>query len=136
MKSGNGSETILFYQNARNHPLRRRAVQTAWAEKRSRRKYVRKSVLLCGTFHRGTTEVDCVVTNISANGARLIAHKPLDGDALGALKINRCGMFPAEVAWQEGDHVGLRFLDSPDNVLGLIRTALPHCKLDYEIAAV
>jgi hypothetical protein len=136
MKPVNPSETITFYENPRFHPLRRRVVQTAWAEKRSRRRYVRKSVLLCGTLHQGQAELDCVVTNISANGARLIAHQSLDKPSLGALKINRCGMFPAEVAWQEGEHVGLRFLDTPDNVIELLRAALPHCKLDYEMTVV
>ncbi len=111
-------------------------MQTAWVEKRSRRRFVRKSVLLCGTLHQGQTELDCVVTNISANGARLIAHHPPANPSLGALKINRCGMFPVEVAWQEGEHVGIRFLDTPDNVLELLRVALPHCKLDYEMAVV
>ena len=111
-------------------------MQAAWAEPSSRRKFVRKSVLLCGTIHRGEKAVDCVVTNVSANGARLIAQESPDGDALAALKINRCGMFPAEIAWQDGDQIGVRFLDAPATILDLLRRSLPHCKLDYEMAAV
>lgn len=96
----------------------------------SRRSFPRKAVLLCGRFYHGRTAVDCVITNISANGARLLVNQRLEGEMVGALSINRCGMFPGAVVWQGEDQAGLRFFERPERVASLVADALPHCALE------
>src|SRR3546814_6087622 len=76
-----------------------------------RRHYERKHVLLGGRFLRGVETVSCLVTDISANGARIMLDRCPDGDRLGALHIDRFGLFAGELRWSDDGSAGIRFLD-------------------------
>ena len=92
----------------------------------SRRRFRRTPVLLSGRFYRGPESVGCVITNLSAGGARI---KAVDGSAAGlpadrqgttALVIERYGVFQGKLMWQDGETAGIRFLHTPK----LVRDAI------------
>lgn len=89
-----------------------------------RRRYARKSVLLRARFHRGRQTVDCLITNISASGARVRVEQPLDAGGAGTLENERFGMIPGEVVWLDDDHAGLRFLERPQWIARLLATSI------------
>ncbi len=86
----------------------------------NRRRYSRKSVLLRGKFHRGKQSFDCLITNLSASGARVRVDQVLDTGVAGTLENDRFGMIPGEVVWQSDDHAGLRFLERPQWIARLL----------------
>ncbi len=86
----------------------------------NRRRFPRTRVLLTGRLYRGEGAVDCVVTNLSAGGARIAAREPAridppvpDGTEPASLLIERYGIFPGELLWRDGRAAGLRFRDAP-----------------------
>ena len=90
-----------------------------------RRRYERKHVLLAGRFLRGADTVNCLVTDISANGARIMLDRCPDGDRLGALHIDRFGLFTGELRWSGDGSAGIRFLDQPSPVAAAVAAVLP-----------
>ncbi|MFN4089893.1 MAG: PilZ domain-containing protein [Alphaproteobacteria bacterium] len=90
-----------------------------------RRRYERKHVLLAGRFMRGAESVSCLVTDISANGARIMLDRCPGGDRLGALQIDRFGLFAGELRWAGDGSAGIRFLDRPNAVAAAVAAVLP-----------
>lgn len=90
-----------------------------------RRRYERKHVLLAGRLLRGAESISCLVTDISANGARVMVDRCPDGDRFGALHIDRFGLFAGEVRWAQDGSVGIRFLDRPTTVAAAVAAVLP-----------
>lgn len=89
-----------------------------------RRRYTRKSVLLRGRFHRGRETFDCLITNISASGARVRIDRPLENGAAGTLENDRFGMIPGEIVWLAKDHAGVRFLERPQWIARLLASVI------------
>jgi hypothetical protein len=97
-----------------------------WKERRA---FWRNTVVWNGNLNIEDGSVECVVLNVSANGAKLHFSKPIDfSDPKGVLCIPRLGEFAAEIAWVKGTTVGLRFEESPERVQELIADALPQSR--------
>ncbi len=96
---------------------------------RDRRKFVRTSVLWRGTLLCAGEVIDCVVTNMSANGAMVRLPNEVNGQSPYALNIPRFGDFPGKIAWKSEHSIGLTFLEQPRNVARTIEDTLPQCSL-------
>ncbi|NBC31272.1 MAG: hypothetical protein GVY13_01210 [Alphaproteobacteria bacterium] len=96
------------------------------------RRYRRYAVLLAGKFHRGKTSVDCVILDLSPLGAKLRLSEPLADDAIGTLESDRFGMIPGEVVWSKDESAGIRFLDQPAWIAGLLSMVLPLTKFETD----
>ncbi len=94
-----------------------------------RRKYPRTQVLWKGSLFRPGGAVECVVLNLSANGAKLRLDDPWECPSPITLRIPRFGEFRAEVAWRKDHLIGLKFLEDPKSVARLIEDALPQGRL-------
>ncbi|SLN37914.1 PilZ domain-containing protein [Oceanibacterium hippocampi] len=99
-------------------------------EWRDRRAYARSSVLWPATLVYGGQSRDCVVHNLSANGAKIQTD---DSDELPknmTLRLPRFGDFAARLAWRRGVSAGLQFLDDPKMIADLLAPTLPLRRLD------
>lgn len=62
-------------------------------------------------FNNNTSVIECVVRDLSAEGARLRVASPLGIPDLFELRIDRNGAcYQSKVAWRSADHVGVTFL--------------------------
>ncbi len=112
-----------------------------------RRNFSRVSILLTGVLsHRDGIE-DCVVRDLSVNGAMISVESVPAIGSPATLEIARVGGFRgrekdvaanglrAEVAWHRNDQVGLRFTGKPHEVAetmaGLLPGAVPVPALYY-----
>ncbi len=107
-----------------------------------RRNFSRVPILLIGVLsHRDGIE-DCVVRDLSVNGAMIsVENAPVIGSPV-TLEIARVGGFRgrekdvaanglrAEVAWHRNDQVGLRFTGKPHEVAETMAGLLPGAVLD------
>lgn len=100
---------------------------------RDRRKFVRTSVLWSGTLLCAEEAIDCVITNMSANGAMVRLPDAVGGQSPYALNIPRFGDFPGKIAWKSKHSIGLTFLEQPRNVARTIEDTLPQCSLAPEL---
>jgi PilZ domain len=63
-------------------------------------------------FNNNTSVIECVVRDLSAEGARLRVASPFGIPDLFELRIDRTGAsYRSKVAWRSADHVGVKFLD-------------------------
>lgn len=94
-----------------------------------RRQHRRARVLWGATLNAEglAGEMTCTVLDISAGGAKLMVNATVmgrDPDLLSmvspetrvTLGVRASGVVPAEVVWQSGDRVGVRFLIAPEAV--------------------
>jgi hypothetical protein len=84
-----------------------------------RRQHPRKRVMWAGKIEIvALPPTDCVAVDVSLCGAKLRAQKPLPLKRKVRLKIDRFGAAPlhAAIVWQNGEAVGLQFLDPPERV--------------------
>ncbi len=62
-------------------------------------------------FNNNTSVIECVVRDLSAEGARLRVATPIGIPDLFDLRIDRSGAcYRSKVAWRSADHVGVTFL--------------------------
>ena len=99
-----------------------------------RRRHRRTSVLLRGRFRSGHQIIECLITDLSAGGARIRPAEPIDDAEVGALETLRLGLIPGEIVWKASDSFGLRFLDRPNRIGDLIRQAMPNSRIAAEAA--
>jgi hypothetical protein len=98
------------------------------------RRYPRSRVLWPGKLTLAGATVDCIVLDVSANGARVRADGlPTDIGGV-SLELARFGSFAAEMMWRDGSEVGLRFAEPPDIVAALLRETLPAVKPESDAA--
>jgi hypothetical protein len=84
-----------------------------------RRRHPRKRVMWAGKIEIPTLPpTTCVTVDVSLCGAKLRAPKRLPLKQKVRLKLDRFGTAPlhAAIVWQDGEAVGLHFLDSPDRI--------------------
>jgi len=62
-------------------------------------------------------KTQCMVMDVSSDGANLLVESPLNGDVPLWLIVENVGPIAAQVAWQERNRVGLCFLEEQDWVL-------------------
>ena len=89
-----------------------------------RREFVRTSVMWAAKLHIKTQTVNCVVLNISPDGAKIRLESIPDEISPATLHVDRIGDLPGEVVWQEGAMIGISFRDSPSVVAQRIEPAL------------
>jgi len=89
------------------------------------RRTVRKRVLWAAKLARGAKRFDCVVVDLSLGGARIHLAQPVAEGEQVTLMLDRFGALRAEVVWQEEQSIGLRFIDDPKAVAGMIGSRLP-----------
>jgi hypothetical protein len=89
------------------------------------RKYHRSTVLWPATLICRNTMYDCVIFNISANGAKVILKAPLEGVTSAILSCPRFGDLEAEIVWRNQSSIGLRFGAPPEDVARALGDTLP-----------
>lgn len=89
-----------------------------------RRKFVRASVMWTAKLRLRKQTIDCVVLNISEDGAKIRLESIPDDISPVTLHIDRIGDLPGEVVWQEGTMMGISFHESPSLVSERIQPAL------------
>ena len=98
---------------------------SAASNPRERRDHTWRSVLMSGKLMADGRETECVVCNISLAGAQIRVKAALDYGQRLNLRIDRFGIFPAEVVWVDGENIGLRFLIAPAAVSAMVGDFLP-----------
>ena len=69
--------------------------------------------------------MDCLVFDLSANGAKVRIERPWTGDRIKQLTL--CGVVDHEVqlAWSHGGFAGLQFTADPEAIAGTLAGILP-----------
>jgi hypothetical protein len=96
------------------------------------RETTRVQVLWNGLLHAGERSSTCRIVNVSLGGAKAQASNPSDIPSPVTLKIDRFGEFYCEIAWREGDYLGLRFLADKETIAETIGQAVPQILRDLE----
>ncbi len=96
------------------------------------RKATRIQVLWNGSLHAGERSSACRIVDVSLDGAKAQVTNPSDIPSPVTLKIDRFGEFHCEIAWREGDCLGLRFLGDRETVAETIGRAVPQILRDHE----
>jgi hypothetical protein len=96
------------------------------------RKAIRVQVLWTGSLHAGERSSACQVLNVSLSGAKVHVANPSDISSPVTLKIDRFGEFSCEIAWREGDYLGLRFLVDRETIAESIGQGVPQILRDLE----
>ena len=98
---------------------------------RDRRGSPRSALLLSGCVYQRGCVIDCVVSNVSVTGAKLLlpgsVEDRLPDPAAGSiitLTIPRFGDLPARLVWARQTAIGIDFLQSSDEVAALLSTYL------------
>ena len=95
-----------------------------------RRRYPRTRVVWPATLRTSIGTLDCLVLDLSANGAKIqFPAPPGEVEGLVMLAIPRLPGFNATVAWTHPDHgmeMGLTFDDPPGEVAALLASVLPN----------
>ena len=95
------------------------------AETTAVRGTLRKHVLWAAKLVCGAKRYDCVVVDLSLGGACIHLAQTLEKGDLVDLILDRLGALRAEVAWQEEQSIGLRFVEDTNTVAEIIGNRLP-----------
>jgi hypothetical protein len=106
-------------------PLENRTAPISEEEAAALRRTVRKRVLWAAKLAHGPARFDCVVVDLSLGGARIYLAQPLGKGEIVTLKLDQMSTLRAEVVWQEGHSIGLRFTDEPQKIVDTIGARLP-----------
>jgi len=89
------------------------------------RKYHRSTVLWPATLVWRRSAYDCIIFNISANGAKVMVKDPSPEMKNVTLCSPRFGEFEGEVVWRAPGAVGMRFSASPEDIAKILGDLLP-----------
>jgi hypothetical protein len=89
------------------------------------RKYHRASVLWPATLHCRNNSFECVIFNISANGAKVMIKNSLEDKARVTLSSIRFGALEGDIVWRSPSAIGIRFLLAPSLVAKALGDKLP-----------
>lgn len=106
-------------------PLESRTAPISEEQAAALRRTVRKRVLWAAKLSHGPARFDCVVVDLSLGGARIFLAQPLGKGDIVTLDLDQMGALRAEVVWQEGHSIGLRFVDEPQKIVDTIGARLP-----------
>ncbi len=81
-----------------------------------RRRYERATVLWTSRILFDDKAVDCVIINISAEGAMVQASESLEVGDSAIIKNERIGAFAGKVVWKTETQIGLSFFDDPAEI--------------------
>lgn len=97
-----------------------------------RRAFKRAYVVVSGQVSDNSEKhLDCVVLDLSANGAKIRFEEPVMSDQIFKIKLAGAVDFDVEVVWTNGVFAGLRFLDSPTKVASVLAGVLPDGCLEF-----
>ena len=108
-----------------SEPSESRTIPISEDEAAALRSAVRKRVLWAAKLGHGAQRFDCVVADLSLGGARVHLAEPIANGERVSLALDRLGTLRAEVVWQEGHSIGLRFVDEPQKIAETIGARLP-----------
>jgi CheY-like chemotaxis protein len=81
-----------------------------------------KPVLWAAQLDAEGRSIECLLLNVSMDGAMLQVPAPVTGHTV-TLQLPRFGSFTAEVKWQQDNKLGIGFTDTPDKIAqGFART--------------
>ena len=89
------------------------------------RKYHRASVLWPATLVCRNNRFECVIFNISANGAKVMIKNSLEDKARVTLTSPRFGALEGDIVWRSPSAIGLRFLLEPERIAKVLGDKLP-----------
>jgi hypothetical protein len=89
------------------------------------RRYRRASVLWPAILACRSNSFDCVIFNLSANGAKVMIKNSLEDSARVTLSSARFGAFEGEIVWRSPNALGIRFLLAPELVAKALGDKLP-----------
>ncbi len=92
---------------------------------KEQRRAPRSSVLWAGQLNAGARGAQCRVLNISPYGAKIRLLEGLTHATHVSVTIERFGEFPADVIWRDGDNLGIKFHDDPDDIARIFGDAVP-----------
>ena len=97
--------------------------ETGTAEQR---RHIRKRVLWAARLDTAEGPFNCVILNVSRSGAklRLPAATTISSREPIQLVLEAFGELRAEIVWQRGDKMGIRFTTDPDQVAAIIGASL------------
>lgn len=90
-----------------------------------RRCHQRAAVLWAASLKGANQVADCVVLNLGVTGALLRMAVPFERSFPVTLHSYHFGRLAGRVIWQEGNAVGLQFIEPPDRVVETLAPALP-----------
>ena len=88
------------------------------------RRFERTTVLWSGKLIFQEQSVACVIVNISSGGAMVRAEDSGIFVTSVVLRSSRFGDLAAEVVWRQDEEIGLKFVDDPEIVAGVLGRAL------------
>jgi hypothetical protein len=89
-----------------------------------RRVFPRSTVIWSAAANGGTREVESIILNVSAGGAKLRVLSILDDRSEITVRIDRAGDFPGKIVWRCGQYIGVRFDAEPEVVAGRLAQAM------------
>lgn len=96
------------------------------ASQADRRQHKRKPVLWSARVESRQGPSDCIILDLSLGGAKIkTAATPVPAHQTVTLVIDRFGALRAEVVWSRLGHMGLRFIDAPDQIAHVVGSTLP-----------
>lgn len=83
-----------------------------------KRKHTRKPVAFASEILFDGRDVPCKIINISVGGAKLKIEQERENNypQAAVLDISPFGRFTITVIWQSGEHMGVKFHDTPDKM--------------------
>jgi len=90
-----------------------------------RRLHKRKPVLWSARIESRDGNTPCIILDLSAGGAKLRGSAPVSRKDHVKLVIDRFGSLRAEVMWARMGLLGLRFLDTPEQIAEIVGGKLP-----------
>jgi hypothetical protein len=103
---------------------------------KAQRRYKRANVLWPATLLADGERFDCIILDLSANGARLRVAGSTEALKGLVLEAPRFGSLMGDVAWRRETELGLRFNDDPEEVAALLGDMLPAVRCVAEKKAV
>jgi PilZ domain len=92
---------------------------------KEQRRHVRKRVLWTAKLETKDGEsFECIVLNVSRSGAQLRLKAPIAPQTEIAVALGSLGALKADVVWQRGDKMGIRFCAAPEEVAKIIGDGL------------
>ena len=100
-------------------------ILSAEADSGERREDARASVLWSGKLRSAGQLTNCRIVNFSLKGVQLLAEKEIDCGLEVILWIERFGEFTTKLIWQDGESIGVQFVDPPKTIEARFGDSLP-----------
>jgi PilZ domain-containing protein len=103
---------------------RTESVREQEARAKEQRRHVRKHVLWAARLETKDGPFPCIILNVSRSGAKLRLTAPNLQQQPVKLVMETYGSLSAEIVWQNGDKMGIRFVADPEQVAKILGDAL------------